>query len=186
MRKINNIEIHIKSQHDFNLFNVAHNAPGRPSFPDGLEQFDFGLTIVVMHGNTFRLIKKEAKTRGEDTPNDSSDFDIEVSNSTSTLNGVATWPMHTHTPQGIVSRLRIRSRVWPLPKASMAHSGIHAPKYICSHWYRLKTNLVLRPFCRPCCLQKHHQRRCQMFNPSRRVVKQRIKNQQLEKSVLRR
>ena len=78
MRKINNIEIHIKSQHDFNLFNVAHNAPGRSSFPDGLAQFDFGLTIVVMHGNTFRLIKKEAKTRGEDTPNDSSDFDIEV------------------------------------------------------------------------------------------------------------
>ena len=81
MRKINNIEIHIKSQHDYNLFHVANNAPGRPAHPNGLPEFDYGLTIVVLHGNRFRIIKKEKKTRKDDTPHDNGDFNYVINGS---------------------------------------------------------------------------------------------------------
>ena len=81
MRKINNIEIHIKSKHDYNLFHVANNAPGRPAHPNGLPEFDYGLTIVVLHGNRFRIIKKEKKTRKDDTPHDNGDFNYVINGS---------------------------------------------------------------------------------------------------------
>ena len=63
MRKVNNIQIHIKSQKDYHLFNPNGDTTGVSTHPDGLAKFDYGLSIIVMHGNRFRIIKKEAKIR---------------------------------------------------------------------------------------------------------------------------
>ena len=63
---MNNIQIHIKSQKDYQLFNPNGDTTGVSTHPDGLPKFDYGLSIVVMHGNRFRIIKKEAKMRRDD------------------------------------------------------------------------------------------------------------------------
>ena len=74
MRKMNNIQIHVKSQQDYHLFNPNGDTTGVLKHPDALPKFDYGLSIIVMHGNRFRIVKKEAKMRRDDDNKERNDF----------------------------------------------------------------------------------------------------------------
>ena len=62
MRKSTTLKF-ISNHNTITIYFMSQTMLPRPAHPNGLPEFDYGLTIVVLHGNRFRIIKKEKKTQ---------------------------------------------------------------------------------------------------------------------------